>query len=200
MRVAALVALGAHLLGDVCGFAPRPTSARQTARRAEPSGAPGDLHDFLRQSYPQMAALLKLDETLWSQLSSADGLTVFAANAAAFDKLGDKRSKQLDDPRNDEVASKVAKYHVVGDRVSMDALRNSGGVMTLGGELACGESTSGGFMGIGGKPNGGVNVGSEGKVIQSFEIGNNVVHEVDALVSPLVLWRFADALRLPGSA
>lgn len=70
--------------------------------------------------------------------------------------------------------------------------------MTLGGEVPVGRSKSGGFLGWGAKEDGGVVVGPEAKIIQSFKVEDCIVHEMDALVSPEILWRYCDQLRIPG--
>jgi uncharacterized surface protein with fasciclin (FAS1) repeats len=49
------------------------------------------------------------------------------------------------------------------------------------------------------KEDGGVTINGA-KVVESIEIGNCVVHEVDTLVSPQILWRYMDQLRIPGSS
>ena len=66
--------------------------------------------------------------------------------------------------------------------------------------MAVRESTSGGFVGIGGKPDGGVVLGTEAKIVRSYQLGDSIVHEVDALLSPQLPWRFLDTMRLPGTS
>jgi uncharacterized surface protein with fasciclin (FAS1) repeats len=127
--------------------------------------------------------------------------TIFAPNEAAFAELGDKKVAQLGDPRNLETSNKVAAYHVVvDDFVTAERILQDdtiGGVLTLGGEVAIGPSMSGGLFGMGAKEDGGVAVGSA-KIVQSTDIGQGVVHEVDGLISPTILWRYFDQLRMPG--
>lgn len=41
-------------------------------------------------------------------------------------------------------------------------------------------------------------VGPEGTVLRSVKVGNALIHEVDGLVSPTLLWRYCDQLRMPG--
>jgi uncharacterized surface protein with fasciclin (FAS1) repeats len=133
---------------------------------------------------------------------SESGFTVFAANEKAFESLGDKRQSQLKDVRNDEVTEKIAAYHVIAEPVTDKMLFNSGGVITLGGQVPCERSTSGGMFGIGGKEDGGVTINGS-KVVKTTEFSENekvcIVHEVDGLISPNILWRYADQLRIPGS-
>lgn len=42
------------------------------------------------------------------------------------------------------------------------------------------------------------------KVVKSVEFGDDatklgIIHEVDGFISPSILWRYADQLRIPGS-
>ena len=41
-------------------------------------------------------------------------------------------------------------------------------------------------------------VGPEGTILRSVKVGNALIHEVDGLVSPMLLWRYCDQLRMPG--
>jgi len=131
------------------------------------------------------------------------GFTIFAPNEAAFIDLGEKKLDQLGDVRNDEVTEKIASYHVILEPVTADELFNSGGVVTEGGEVPAERSISGGFFGVGGKEDGGVTLNGA-KVVQSFQFADatitGIVHEVDAFVSPSIMWRYVDQLRIPGSS
>jgi uncharacterized surface protein with fasciclin (FAS1) repeats len=49
-----------------------------------------------------------------------------------------------------------------------------------------------------GKPVTEVIIGPEGKIVRSLKLGNAIIHEVNGLVSPIVLWRYFDQLRMPG--
>ena len=49
-----------------------------------------------------------------------------------------------------------------------------------------------------GKPVTEIVVGPSGTIVQSVRIGNAIIHEVDGFVSPLLLWRYMDQLRMPG--
>ena len=53
-------------------------------------------------------------------------------------------------------------------------------------------------MGMGAKADGGVVVGPGAKIVSSINGPGGVVHEVDSLVSPNIIWRYMDQLRLPG--
>ena len=58
----------------------------------------------------------------------------------------------------------------------------------LQGDLPVGKTKKGGFLGFGGEEDGGVTVNGA-KILESFEVTNCVVHEVDDLVHPKLLWR-----------
>mmetsp|Transcript_27221 Transcript_27221/g.33366 ORF Transcript_27221/g.33366 Transcript_27221/m.33366 type:complete len:212 (-) Transcript_27221:318-953(-) len=159
-----------------------------------------EANDFITQNYPGLVTLLLKNDAAWKAIneSSGTGFTIFAPTSEAFDALGEKKLEQIQDPRNLETAEKMASFHVINEPVSADALFNSGGVNTLGGLIEIERSISGGIFGIGGKEDGGVTLNGA-KVIRSKEVANGVVHEVDNLVSPSILWRFMDQLRIPGS-
>ena len=106
------------------------------------------------------------NEELWRGPRDGSGYTVLAPNEAAFAKLDDKRQKQLKDPRNGEVVEQIGAYHVISDPVSKDDLYESSGVVTAGGRIDVGRSVVGGFMGIGGKEDGGVTVNGA-KIVSS---------------------------------
>ena len=62
-----------------------------------------------------------------------------------------------------------------------------------------GRSVVGGFMGIGGKEDGGVTVNGA-KIVSSKSIGECIIHEMDDFAHPKVLDRYFDQLRIPGSS
>jgi uncharacterized surface protein with fasciclin (FAS1) repeats len=175
------------------------------------------LETFMAKKFPAFHSLLLKDDSIYKGLkSSSNGYTFFAPNAQAFEDLGEKKRVQLEDPRNLETAQKMANYHVIStEAVDEVRLRTEDwrqgrpkdgspppltvrGVVTLGGEIPIGRSKSGGFLGLGAKEDGGVVVGPDAKILQTFKVGDCIVHEVDALVSPVVLWRYCDQLRIPG--
>jgi uncharacterized surface protein with fasciclin (FAS1) repeats len=158
----------------------------------------GEIQAFLESNYPEFYGLVENNEGLWKNLGDAETFTLFAPNAGAFAALGEAKRRQLDDPRNGEAREKVGLYHCVGEAVSADDLFNSGGVITLGGTVPVERTKAGGMFGVGGKEDGGVTVGGS-RVVLSTEIGTGVVHETDGLVSPAILWRYVDQLRIPGS-
>ncbi len=155
---------------------------------------------FLKENYPGLNLILEKNDSVWKALAGVEkgGFTIFAPNAAALATLGEGKQKQLSDPRNLETTQKVGAYHVIAETVSAEALFNSGGVITLGGEIPIDRSRTGGFLGVGGKEDGGVTINGA-KVVKTTDLGNGLVHEVDALVSPSILWRYMDQLRIPGS-
>lgn len=158
-----------------------------------------EVEGFLAEKYPTFMSLLSTNEKVWKTLrEGGGGFTIFAANKGAFEALGEKKRMQLADARNGETTEKIAAYHVIGEPVTAEALFASGGVITLGGEIPVGRSSSGGFFGVGGKEDGGVTINGA-KVVESIDIGNCIVHEVDTLVSPQIIWRYMDQLRIPGS-
>jgi uncharacterized surface protein with fasciclin (FAS1) repeats len=175
------------------------------------------LETFMTKKFPAFHSLLLKDDSIYKGLkSSSNGYTFFAPNDQAFADLGEKKQVQLEDPRNLETAQKMANYHVIStEAVDEVRLRTEDwrqgrpkdgspppltvrGVVTLGGEVPIGRSKSGGFLGIGATEDGGVVVGPDAKILQTFKVGDCIVHEMDALVSPVVLWRYCDQLRIPG--
>jgi len=162
------------------------------------------VEDILKEQYPIFHELImSRNVDVWKQLSDASsdesGFTIFAPNDDAMQNLGSKKLGQLGDVRNDETAEKIAAFHAVREPVSSAELFNSGGIITIGGVVDVGRSKTGGFLGIiGGKEDGGITVNGA-KVVQTLKIDNSLIHEMDALISPELLWRFADQLRIPGS-
>eukprot|EP00980_Cylindrotheca_fusiformis_P028918 scaffold22677_cov139-Cylindrotheca_fusiformis.AAC.2 len=155
--------------------------------------------NHLEENYPAFYKILNLNDSIWKALGEGDGFTIFAPNAKAFASIGETKLKQLLDERNLETTQKVAAHHVIGEVVTADDLFNSGGVITLGGELPVDRSVSGGMFGVvGGKEDGGVLV-NKAKVVKSINLGSGILHEVEGLVSPNILWRYMDQLRIPGS-
>ena len=51
---------------------------------------------------------------------------------------------------------------------------------------------------MGGKEDGGVIVGGA-KVVASVPLAGGILHETDGFISPSILWRYMDQLRIPGS-
>ena len=181
--------------------ATRPFSKRQLVVL---SNSATEAEEYVMKNFPTAWDLLQRNNDVMKKMNKAElGFTIFAPNEAAFQSLGDKRNGQLKDVRNEEVVEKIAAYHIVAEPVTADQLFNSGGIVTEGGEVPAERSVSGGLFGLGGKEDGGVSL-SGSKVVNSFEFGDKaekfcIVHEMDGLISPSILWRYADQLRIPGS-
>lgn len=160
----------------------------------------------MSSNYPTFYDILKRNEDLWKKLKdpSVQSYTVFCPSEAAMRNLGDKKIVQLKDDRNYETTSKIGLFHVINEAVSANQLFNSAGVISMAGDVVPVErSVTGGFMGLGGKEDGGTTVGGA-KVTKTIQVadGDNsggLIHEVDDLVSPNILWRYMDQLRIPGS-
>lgn len=176
-----------------------------------------DLEAFVEKEFRAFYALLALNEGLWQIIAESEtGYTLFAPSDAVFDKLSEKKLQQLKDNRNLETAQKMGLYHVVNDdAVSAARLRTEDwtrpaptdgsprpitvqALLTLGGEVPVGRSKSGGFLGIGAREDGDVVIGPNAKIVKSFKVDGSIIHEVDDLISPIILWRYMDQLRIPG--
>lgn len=156
---------------------------------------------ILSTRYPTFNAVLRQNEELWKKLRAPEvqGFTAFCPSEAAMRNLGEKKLFQLNDARNLETTTKIGLFHFLDECVSAEKLFNSAGVITLSGDVVPVErSVSGGFMGIGGTEDGGTTVGGA-RVTASEQVGCGLLHEVDELVSPNILWRYMDQLRIPGS-
>lgn len=158
---------------------------------------------FLNQKYPAFMQLLS-NQKIWEELANGDGgYTIFAPNNKVFDDIGDIKLRQLNDPRNVETTEKIGRYHAISAPVTSKQIydSNTGGIKTLGGEVPIGKTKTNSFFGFfpfAGKEDGGVTVNGA-KIIESFEVTNCIVHEVDGLISPPLLWRYMDQLRIPGT-
>jgi uncharacterized surface protein with fasciclin (FAS1) repeats len=179
-----------------------------------------DIETFLRMKFPAFYSLLIKNENVWKQAGSS--ATFFAPNAQAFEALGEKKRKQLEDPRNLETAQKMGLYHIIPNEiVTNQQLRTEdwtkpkpadgsprpftvGGIVTLGGQVPVGRSKSGGMLfGWWGATKEDEQrreavVGPNARIVQSYEVDGCMVHEMDALISPQILWRYCDQLRIPG--
>ena len=156
------------------------------------------IRKYLKEYYPGLSQIMELNDSIWKSLGGKSGFTIFAPNSAAFAALGEQKQEQLLDERNLETTQKIAAYHVIGETVTASELYNSGGVITMGGEIPVDRSKSGGMFGVGGKEDGGVTV-NNAKIVESIELGSGVLHEVEGLISPNIMWRYMDQLRIPGS-
>jgi hypothetical protein len=172
------------------------------------------LDTFLSTKYPDFYSILNQNDEVAKVLNAQGAITVFAPTAEAFENLGEKRRAQLVDPRNLETVEKIGAYHIVeGEVVPATSLFQEDwtvprtekgnpqlsyqGVKSMGGAIAVSRSKSGGFLGLFKEEDGGVIIGPEAKIVRSFTVGKTaIVHEVNALVSPELLWRFTDQVRI----
>ncbi len=163
---------------------------------------------FLQETYPSFYAILNTNDEVWKAIGTGRGdldagqaqrgFTVFAPNEAAIRALGEKKQSQLMDARNLETTQRIAGYHVIGEVVTPDQLYNAGGVLTISGDVSVERSVTGGMFGLGGQEDGGVII-NKAKITRTFTVASGLVYEVDNLVSPNILWRYMDQLRIPGS-
>jgi hypothetical protein len=194
----------AGLAAAALAFQPSPVLHTARPRDTRLRDSASDVEAFLAANYPSASALLSQNgDAMKAIVKSEAGFTLFAPNEAAFAALGEAKRAQLDDVRNEEMLEKIASYHVVLEPVTADQLFASWGLVMEGGEVPAERSVSRGFFGVGGKENGRVAL-SGAKVVRSMEFADatktGIVHEMDGFVSPTVLWRYADQLRIPGSS
>lgn len=160
------------------------------------------VEDYLKENHSTFwRVIMSRNDAVWKKLreSGASGVTVFAPTDEAMAALGEQRLQQLQDIRNEETVLKMGAYHVISEPVLADKLFDSAGVIPVAGNAILVErSVSGGFFGVGGKEDGGVTVGGA-RVLESVTLGSNLIHRTDTLVSPNILWRYCDQLRIPGS-
>eukprot|EP00980_Cylindrotheca_fusiformis_P001422 scaffold345_cov134-Cylindrotheca_fusiformis.AAC.33 len=216
----------ACLLGATCAFTTVAVSQRADLRvfetdkateskeEAEDKLKASGVEKFLSKKFPTFSKLLLNDEM--RKAINEGNTTIFAPTEAAFEDLGERKIKQIKDPRNNEIQQKMGLYHLVsGQSITPIELKTEdwtkgrpkdgslpntliAGVVTMGGEVPVGRSKSGGFLGFGAKEDGGIVIGPNSKIIQSYQVQGSMVHEMDGLVSPDVLWRYCDQLRIPG--
>ena len=204
------------------------------------------LDAFLEKKYPDFYGFINDD--MMKEIKQGS-VTLFVPNAAVFKSLGDKKTKQINDPRNLEIREKMGSYHIIAEE-AVDAMKlrtedwSKGkpedgsrpntmvaGIKTLSGEVPVGRSKSGGFLGWGAKEDGTITkkitivcnvsmllllgiynsvsnyffflsvigdivIGPDAKIVQSFNVEGSFVHEVSDLISPALLWRYCDQLRI----
>lgn len=184
---------------------------------------------FLKDEYASFHSLLSANNpSIWTTLAQSGDVTIFAPTDQAFTDLGEKKLRQLRDVRNAEIVEKLALYHIVlDDAVSAARLRTEDwtspppvpgaprpitvrGLVTMSGEVPVGRekeenSASGGLLSGMMMPQDGtgeVVIGPRAKIQKSVKLkgGTVVIHAMDSLVSPDILWRYCDQLqiRLPG--
>jgi uncharacterized surface protein with fasciclin (FAS1) repeats len=157
--------------------------------------------EYLGEKYRKFISLLGQNKKLSHLVSTSTAdqpLTIFAPSSEAFAKLDRGVVGKLRDPRNGEVLDKVTNYHVVQRHLKADEIFKAAAVVTMGGEVPVTKSKSGGFLGVGAKEDGGVALNG-GRIETSVEVGNCIIHQVDTLINPYLLYRFLDAVRLPGT-
>jgi uncharacterized surface protein with fasciclin (FAS1) repeats len=197
----------------------RPTRNSPSLLRESKGEAAVTVESFMSEKYPEFKALLIKNETLWNAIKGAetDGCTIFCPTSAAFEALGEKKLKQLQDDRNLETAQKMGAFHVIlSDAVPASQLFiedwtgpkpapgtqrpiKVGGINTVAGGVPISREKTGGFFGFGGKEDGEAVIGSSNaKILRSLKIGKTIIHETDDFISPQILWRYFDQLRIPG--
>ena len=134
------------------------------------------------------------------ELTDEQKYTIFVPSSQAFAKLEGSINSKLLDPRNVEVVEKIVAYHFIeGEKLIQADIFDAAGLITKGGDVKILPSTSGGFMGLGAKPDGGITVNGA-KIVNTIELDSNtIIHEIDALMNPYLLYRFLDAVKLPGT-
>lgn len=217
-----LALLSASLFGSGCAFVP-PVVLSATTTRHQNSASHGltssiadtpqaqqdqnvvMVQSFLKEYYPFWYSTMELNDDVWKAIgdNTADGgeigYTIFVPSNDCLQALGETKQQQLMDPRNLETTQKIVAYHVIGEVVTGEQLYNAGGVLTLGGQIPIERTVTGGIFGIGGQEDGSVTI-NKARVSQvEMQVGTGLVHEVDDLVSPSILWRYMDQLRIPGS-
>lgn len=183
----------------------------------EPGGSGEDLNIFLQNTYPEYFSLLSKNKDVFKEVNGyKTGSTFFAPNSQAFANLGEKKLSQMKDDRNTESVEKMAAYHVIAEEaVREDALLvedwtkpappgggfrplKLGGIVTLAGEVPIGRSKVGGFFGFGASEEEKIVIGPNARIVYTHFVGNSIVHEMDDFISPEILWRYFDQLRIPG--
>jgi len=197
---------------------PRVATVRmfETESAPEDSTSDEDLAEvevFLNKKFPSFTSVL-LNDAMRKSINEGTA-TLFVPNEAAIEALGEEKMAQIMDPRNEEIREKMGSYHVIsGESISAMELKTEdwtkrpkdgskpntliAGIKTLSGEVSVGRSKSGGFFGFGAKEDGDIVIGPRAKIVQSFAVQDCIVHEMNDIVSPDVLWRYCDQLRLPG--
>lgn len=190
------------------------TRLRETENETQDEEELKEVELFLNKRYPSFSKILLNDDV---RKAINDGKsTIFVPNEAAFERLDEKKRSQITDPRNEEIREKMGSYHLLpGQAISAIELKTEdwtkgrpkdgskpntliAGIVTLSGEVPVGRSKSGGFLGFGAKEDGDIVVGPKAKIVQSFNVQDSMIHEMDGFISPQVLWRYMDQLRIPG--
>lgn len=159
------------------------------------------VEEFLEEEHFQFySIIMSKNPEVWKKLRESDSSTIFAVTDAGMMELGEKKLSQLADIRNEESVMKMGEYHAINEAVTEEQLYDSSGVIPIGGDaIPVERGVSGGFFGVGGKEDGSIRIGGA-KILDSLLLDNrHIIHRVDTLVSPSILWRYFDQLRIPGS-
>lgn len=202
MKLLPIVALLVGFMQSTYGFQPSShiTSLKQSRVHSSTClfDTVSEVEENLKENHAIFYNLiLSKNKNVWKELSdpNAQGFTIFAPNDEAMESLGKQKLNQLVDDRNRETAEKIAEWHVVNEPVGAWDIINSGGVVTMGGTVDIGKSKVGGFLGFGGEEDGGVLVSGK-KILESKQVDKVTIHVMDGLVSPNILWRYMDQLRI----
>jgi Fasciclin domain len=182
-----------------------------TRLAAETTSAVSMVESYVQEQHAIFWNLvLSKNDALWKALResassnlSNNGITLFCPTNEAMKALGEARLRQLADDRNYETVLRMGEFHAVSEPVSADVLFNSAGVVSLARAsrdqiLAVERRKVGGFMGIGGTEDGTSTVGGA-QIVQTICLGPSFIHATNGLVSPSILWRYCDQLRIPGT-
>lgn len=202
MKLLPIFALLVGFMQSTYGFQPSSHITSLTQSRVHSSTCLFDTASEVEENLKENHAIfynliLSKNKNVWKELSdpNAKGFTIFAPNDEAMESLGKQKLNQLVDDRNRETAEKIAEWHVVNEPVGAWDIINSGGVVTMGGTVDIGKSKVGGFLGFGGEEDGGVLVSGR-KILESKQVDKVTIHVMDGLVSPNILWRYMDQLRI----
>jgi hypothetical protein len=108
----------ARLRPKIC-LSALPDEKVDNQQEQEDEGRP-KLDVFLEKKYPRFYSLVNEEMT---KAFKQGQVTVFVPNDAAFQDLGEKKLKQIEDPRNEEIKEKMGSYHVVPSAISAIELR-----------------------------------------------------------------------------
>jgi uncharacterized surface protein with fasciclin (FAS1) repeats len=177
------------------------------------------VEEYLAERYPMYTnMILRKNEDLWKKLLEKavienGGFTIFTLTDKWLTQnviTNEKIMAQVQDPRNIETLEKISLYHTVNEIVSYEALCNAGGIQTMGGIIPVEENKGGnGLFSFFGKNtkrsqnddelNAPITINGA-NIIRYYMIDNECsIFEIDNLISPKLLWRYMDQLRIPGT-
>jgi uncharacterized surface protein with fasciclin (FAS1) repeats len=190
--------------------APIATTTRLAAEST--TSAVSMVESYVQEQHPLFWNLvLSKNDALWKALrentassNGNDGITLFCPTNEAMTALGEQRLRQLADDRNYETVLRMGEFHAVSEPVSADVLFNSAGVISMARAsrdrvLAVERRKVGGFMGIVGGTEDGTSTVGGAQIVQTICLGPSFIHATNGLVSPSILWRYCDQLRIPGT-